>query len=134
MGSQQGQAHFFSGAAAGGSETAASGVACSTVMRLRTAPRQQAFRKLLVLGKSIPVAGSCKGKCLWLPRKDEPSFLSILLSQQAHKCNKGTSICWCLHPSLMLTGRKTTLEHGSSLLFLRPFFFVNIEPEITFPN
>lgn len=35
--------------------------------------------------------------------------------------------------SLMLTrGRKTMLEHGSSFLFLR--FFLNLEPEITFPS
>lgn len=39
-------------------------------------------------------------------------------------------------PSLMLERkRKTTLEHGSSFLFLRFFFFfLNMEPEVTFPN
>ena len=120
-------------AAAGGNEVGASGMAYPIYVIITClAPRRQVFSQLLTLGISIQRAVSCKGKCSWPMRKNELSFRVNRLINVTKALNIfGTHRDF--PASLTLArGRKTTLEHGSS--FLKTFFFLNMEPEITFSS
>lgn len=79
-----------------------------------------------------------KEECSWLPGKDELSFLSFLGKRPdivKAPCISGAGREF---PSLTLTrgkgGKKTPPEHVSFFLFLGLLFFLNMEPEITFPS
>lgn len=84
-------------AAAGGSEMDASGMAYPTVVITCLAPRQQSLPSAFNIGEIYSKDCFLQGKkCLWLTRKDESSFLSILLRKRANKCYEGTKYLWCL--------------------------------------